>query len=130
MNIFKIVGISVIAVIAFTLVSCGCCKKGACTKTNEDGMYNVVMSFVSQASGPDRPSHMAFKTYIDKIEDKDKKISVETYTWWREGEKDYCINFLCIKSKEKKKIVADLKAIAATSDLTYLFENTSCKHKK
>ena len=130
MNLFKITGISLVTLFAIIILGCNCCKQGTCNKPNEDGTYNVVLSFVSQASGPDRKSHMAFKEYIEQIKDKDKKLSMETYTWGREGEKDYCINFKCIGKMEKSKIVSDLNAIANLSEITYMWENTSCKHKK
>ena len=130
MNLFKIIGVSLVALLAFTLISCNCCKKASCAKTNKDGTYSLIMAFWSQSSGPDRKSHKAFNDYIDAIDNKDKKISIEKVSWGREGEKDYCINFLCIKKKERLKITADLKAIAESSKITALRENASCKHKK
>ena len=130
MNLYKTIGITLITILAFTLISCNCCKKASCTKTKEDGTYNLVMAFWSQSSGPDRKAHKAFNDYMDAIEDKDKKLSIEKVSWGKEAEKDYCINFLCIKKKERLKITTDLKAIAESSKITALHENASCKHKK
>lgn len=89
--------------------------------------YRLIVSFISKGAGTDLEKRTAFLKYV---ESHPKKPAYKTVVWGREGEVDYCFNLSELSSKKEiDSFIADVKKIAAASDMVFISENAECQHK-
>ena len=88
--------------------------------------YRLIISFISKGAGTDGEKRQAILDYIEK---HPKKPSYKTIHWGREGETDYCLNLKELSISSQETFIAEIKKIAASSDLIFISENAECPHK-
>lgn len=89
--------------------------------------YRLIVSFISKGAGTDPEKRTAILAYV---KNHPKKPAYKTVIWGREGEADYCFTLSEFSSKKARaKFIADIKKIAAGSDMVFISENAECQHK-
>jgi hypothetical protein len=99
--------------------------------TSKETIYDIIVSFISKASGIDD----ALKTKIDtELSTFNKKhntnIQPEIAPWGREGERDYLLITKNLSTKQQKELIATFKAAIGSSDMARLFLNEKSVHKR
>jgi len=92
-------------------------------------LYPFVVTFFSIGQGTDRTIHPEFKEFYSTYV-ASNMITVDQARWGREGEVDYCINFVKMDKAQQKEFLTKAKTILARSQLVNVKENVACPHKR
>ena len=99
--------------------------------TNKETVYDIIISFISKASGIDDALKTKIDTALSEFNTKhNTKIQPEIAPWGREGEKDYLFLTKNLSTKQKKEIIAKFKTAIDSSDMALIFLNKKSVHKR
>lgn len=99
--------------------------------TTKETVYDIIISFISKASGIDDALKTKVDTALSEFNKKhNTKIQPEIVTWGREGEKDYLILTKNLSTKQKKEIIAKFKIAIDSSDMAHIFLTKKSVHKR
>lgn len=96
------------------------------TEVQADSIYDVVVVFVSPGDGIDYKAKHQLDEYLSKF----KYIKFEIIPWGREGEIDYCIQFLSKNEHEREDFKNGLKKLFTGNPKVVITENSKCRHKR
>jgi ABC-type glycerol-3-phosphate transport system substrate-binding protein len=98
---------------------------------NEEGVYNIIVSFTSKGEGINRDIRQKLDDSIASFNKKNNiTVDVEKYGWGREGEVDYLFTFKNLSTKQQKSLKAKVKAVIGNTELIFISYNTKCVHKR
>ena len=102
------------------------------TKTAEkDIVYDVILSFISKASGID---HVLKEKIDDALAASNKKygttLKPEIVHWGREGEIDYLLITKNLSTKQMKELEGDIREAIGSSDMVHVTYNQKSVHKR
>lgn len=98
-------------------------KKAPAANTIESSMpvkCRLIISFISKGAGIDGNAHDKIISFINN---HSKKPAFETFTWGREGERDYILTLKELTPDEQKLFVDEVKKLKIKSDMVFIKEN-------
>ena len=96
--------------------------------TDDKKLFRFTVSFISKGAGTDHQMRQKYDAFVIDFETRNKvKITINKASWGREGETDYCIEFMDIQKEIIEKFIAESKALLNTSDRINIGENTACR---
>ena len=107
-------------------------KKTTPGKTDPKNMtYDMIISFISKASGIDRSLKEKVDAAIDSFNKKNKTaIKPEILGWGREGEVDYNFLFKNLSTQQKKDFITSMEETVGTTDMVHITFNQKSVHKR
>ena len=101
-------------------------------KTDPKNMtYDMIISFISKASGIDRPLKEKVDTAIENFNKKNKTdIKPEILGWGREGEVDYNFLFKNLSTQQKKSFITSMEETVGSTDMVHITFNQKSVHKR
>lgn len=98
---------------------------------HKSDVYRLIVSFISIGEGRDEKLKLNFDAYIVQYEKTHNKIlTIDKYTWGREGEIDYCFWLNNLTQQEQSAFIEDAKKIFGQSKLVFTKENELYKHNR
>jgi hypothetical protein len=105
--------------------------KSATAVTSKETVYDIIVSFISKASGIDDVLKTKVDTALSMFNKKyDTNIQPEIVHWGREGEKDYLFITKKLSVKQKKELITRFKTAIGSSDMAHLFLSQKSARKK
>ncbi len=101
------------------------------TKSNEEGIKGLVVSFYSIGGGIDLDAARKFDAWIEGYKTPSgQAIVYEKIGWGREGEIDYCIQLDSMNQKDAEEFVGRAKGEVGTCKLMHFTVNGTCKKRR
>jgi hypothetical protein len=98
---------------------------------NEEGIYDIIISFASRGAGINRDARKSLDEALEKFTTENKvELNLEKYGWGREGEVDYLILTKNLSTKQKKALIAQIKATVGTADQVLISYDQKSVHKR
>lgn len=99
--------------------------------TNNDVTYDMIISFISKASGIDRELKPKIDEAIASFNTKHNlEIKKNAIGWGREGETDYNLILKNLSTSQKKEFISSIEEIVASSDMVHITFNQKSVHKR
>ncbi len=100
-------------------------------QNSTDVVYDIIVSFISKASGIDKEAKARIDQAIVDFNKKNKAtVTPEMVRWGREGEIDYNFKFKNLSTTQKKDLATKIKAAIGSSDLVFMAFNKKSVHKR
>jgi hypothetical protein len=98
---------------------------------NQGVVYRYLVSFFSEASGPDREGMDAFEKWVVDYGNKQKMtVAYDKIPWGREGETEICFKLEGMSAEQQSSFIAAANEQLKTAKRTNVYENSPCKHQK
>jgi hypothetical protein len=96
-----------------------------------DKTYDVIISFISMASGIDQKIKAKVDTAIAEFCKKNKvTIKPEIIPWGREGERDYNFVLKNLSTTQKKAFIGSMEEAVGSSNMAHITFNQKSVHKR
>jgi hypothetical protein len=107
-------------------------KKNPSEKTDQKDMtYDMIISFISKASGIDSKVKTSVDTALETFNKTNKTdIKPEIVHWGREGELDYNFVLKNLSTKQKKAFIGSMKEVVGSSDMAQFTFDQKSVHKR
>lgn len=101
------------------------------TATNEEGFYDMIVSFASKGAGINRDVRQKLDDLIVSFnQNNSTTINYEKYGWGREGEVDYLFTLKNLSTKQQKELKAKVKEVVGNAEMIFISYNSKCVHKR
>ncbi len=121
----------IIYIILIISTACSSKQQAQSGTTIKDNEYTLSVSFISKGQGINRSKHQDFTNFIQKFNSQNNvNITPESYSWGREGERDYCFKLENLDSKIVQNFISESKELLKNSELVLYNENGQCRHKR
>lgn len=101
------------------------------SQTTEKITYDMIVSFISKASGIDKALQAKVDAKIASFNIGNKTtIKPEIVTWGREGERDYLFVLKNLSTDKKKEFISSIEEVVGSSDMANITFNQKSRYKR
>jgi len=106
-------------------------KQTSTKMDDKDIIYDVIISFISKASGIDQELKTKVDVAIENFNKKNKtNIIPEIIGWGREGERDYNFILKNLSTEQKKEFISSIEDSVGSTDMAHITFNQKSVHKR
>ncbi|MDF1672343.1 MAG: hypothetical protein P1U41_02495 [Vicingaceae bacterium] len=101
------------------------------TSANEDGVYDIIVSFASKGTGINRDVKQKLDDALTVFsQNNGVTLNLEKLGWGREGEIDYLFLTKNLSTKQKKELKAKVKEVIGDTEMIFISYDSKCVHKR
>lgn len=131
----KIITTVIICLLALQFSSCKSNSKtvnnNSVTETQDTENFDLILSFISKASGIDYKLYEKANAIILEFNKKHNlEVDFEKVPWGREGEVDLCFKLKNLSTAQKNELISSFKTALGSTDMVHILYNQKCVHKR
>lgn len=101
------------------------------TSANEEGVYDIIISFASKGTGINRDVKQKLDDALTLFSQNNEiTLNIEKYGWGREGEIDYLFLTKNLSTKQTKELKAKVKEVIGDTEMIFISYDSKCVHKR